>query len=167
MNNELVEKLKNCGTKKSEIEKQLGMPKNSLSGMLSGAKPIPKRWEEKLQDFLDGKIEESPATTTEILIAEKVVEKPSIGIKGVTLGSELIKSMPKTAFQLILAEFNNLVLEQPPIKEVKAQLEKIRVKADNPELNYRQKEAVIARVDNYLNGTYGTSFNENNAHKNH
>lgn len=52
MNKKLIEELINCGVKKTQIEKEIGMPKNSLSGMLSGSKGIPEKWVEPLTIFL-------------------------------------------------------------------------------------------------------------------
>lgn len=165
MENELVEKLKSCGVKKSEIEKQLGMPKNSLSGMLTGSKEIPKKWAEKLQQFLDGTFEVPTTVEAPLIVVEK--ETPLTNIKGVVLGSQLIKNQPKCVFQLLLIEFNKYAMNDVPIKDCKKEMLALKEKANHPELNYRQKEAIIERVNHYLNGTYGTPFNENNAHKNH
>lgn len=62
------------------------------------------------------------------------------------------------AFSWMLLSFNNLIEDNPPIQKVKAPLKKLIDDAKiNPELNYRQREAIIACCDNYLNGTYGNT----------
>lgn len=43
MHESLIKTLKECGVKKTQIETDLGMPKNSLSSMLSGIKEIPDK----------------------------------------------------------------------------------------------------------------------------
>jgi hypothetical protein len=48
----LSKKLKEHHWPKANIEKTLGMPKNSLSGMINGTRPTPKKWEEKLCKFV-------------------------------------------------------------------------------------------------------------------
>jgi len=53
MDPELSKNLTNCGIKKSVIESTLKLPKNSLSGMINGTRPTPKKTEEKLQKFID------------------------------------------------------------------------------------------------------------------
>lgn len=55
MKPELIEKIKNCGVKKSVIEDDLKMPKNSLSGMMNGSRPTPEKWEVKLEAYFSGK----------------------------------------------------------------------------------------------------------------
>ena len=52
MNESLIKTLNECGVKKSQIEKDLGMPLNSLSGMLTGKKPIPLKWQLKLTEYV-------------------------------------------------------------------------------------------------------------------
>lgn len=52
---ELISELKKiveAGTKKSELEDTIGLPKNSLSAVLSGAKDMPESWVPKIQEFL-------------------------------------------------------------------------------------------------------------------
>ena len=53
MDQELSKKLNECGVKKSEIEKILNMPKNSLSGMIHDTRPTPGKWAKKLQEFVE------------------------------------------------------------------------------------------------------------------
>ncbi len=72
----------------------------------------------------------------------------------------------KTAFQAFLSHFNELVKDNPSVASIKSELAQIREDAAiNPELNLRQKEAIIARVDNYINGTYGKKDQEFKAYK--
>ena len=111
---------------------------------------------------------EEPETEEKTVIQEIIVQKsepqpfvpnPVVVPKGVNfaMGSDLLKSSPKTTFQLMLAEFNDLVLEQPPVNQVKTQLLDILKRAEHPEFTFRQVEAIRERCINYLNGTYGVS----------
>ncbi len=69
-------------------------------------------------------------------------------------------------FPVFLKEFNSLVATTPTVASVKDKLLEIKEAAKiSPELNLRQKEAIIARVDNYINGTYGKKDQEFKAHK--
>lgn len=105
---------------------------------------------------------------TPLIIAESnPIENPLAKIKGVFLGSELTKTATKSVFQLLLIEFNKYAMNDVPAKDCKKELLALKEKSSHHNLNYRQKEAILERVDHYLNGTYGTSFNENNAYKNH
>jgi hypothetical protein len=171
-NQELIEAIKNCGVKKSQIEADLGMPKNSLSAMLSGVKPMPSKWVDALtgyankpSGFVESKKEIPEEVKKEI---ERAFEKsePAVFVpnpisvpKGVNfaLGSDLLKSTPKSTFQLMLAEFNGLVMEQPPVSQVKNQLLDLLKRAEHPEFTIRQVEAIRERCINYLDGTYGVS----------
>lgn len=53
MHEELIKSLNESGLKKSKIEFDLGMPLNSLSGMLSGSKEIPVKWIQPLTDYME------------------------------------------------------------------------------------------------------------------
>jgi hypothetical protein len=176
-NQELIEAIKNCGVKKSQIEADLGMPKNSLSAMLSGVKPMPSKWVDALTGYVNGSTmpKEVPEQkeTVELMGSYPISkEKPEIRPepavfvpnpisvpKGVNfaLGSDLLKSTPKSTFQLMLIEFNGLVMEQPPVSQVKNQLLHLLKSAEHPEFTIRQVEAIRERCINYLNGTYGVS----------
>jgi len=64
------------GTKKSELEESIGLPKNSLSAVLSGSKEMPGSWVEKVEKFLEGPI----AVTEEII--EKSTPKMAVAKTG-------------------------------------------------------------------------------------
>lgn len=56
MAKELIEKLNSIvesGTKKSDIERTLGLPANSLSAVLNGKKEMPAKWVEKIDAYLN------------------------------------------------------------------------------------------------------------------
>ena len=64
------------------------------------------------------------------------------------------------SFESLLAEFNKLVDKQPEIPTVKTKLEDIRKRAMFASLSGRQQEAIKARVDNYLSGSYGRNLSK-------
>lgn len=83
---------------------------------------------------------------------EKVV---LLKAKGIMLGAEYLADVPKTTFQKLLIEFNSLIDEQPPIKQVEGKLYELIEKSQHHDLNARQSEAIRARCINYLTGQYG------------
>lgn len=59
-------------------------------------------------------------------------------------------------FEFLLKEFNDLVTGMPPKEKIKKELLELKARTNkSDELNLRQKEAIIARIDNYLNDNYG------------
>ncbi len=54
-NKDLIEGILGLKIKKKVIEDALNMPENSLSGMLSGSRDIPLKWQLKLQEYLKPK----------------------------------------------------------------------------------------------------------------
>ena len=205
---ELIKGLTECGVKKKEIEEKLGMPKNSLSGMISGSKPIPEKWFVLLEGFLSGNVAEVGSEIkpkSEVLIndelelqkfasqvsinsALKQIEKEeettfqgfielvnpqpepvTFGIIPRTEEAVLIpEEMPnshikvpekvvfgKAAFKELLTEFNLLIDNQAPIKQVEGKLYELIEKSQHHDLNARQSEAIRSRCINYLTGQYG------------
>lgn len=75
--------------------------------------------------------------------------------KGIMLGADYLADTPKTTFQKLLIEFNSLIDEQPPIKQVEGKLYELIEKSQHPDLNARQSEAIRERCINYLTGQYG------------
>ena len=75
--------------------------------------------------------------------------------KGIMLGADYLADVPKTTFQKLLIEFNSLIDEQPPIKQVEGKLYELIEKSQHHDLNARQSEAIRARGINYLTGQYG------------
>jgi hypothetical protein len=66
------------------------------------------------------------------------------------------KTYAPDEFTILIRAFNALVESEPPVDKIKADLEDIKKQADSsPELNHRQKDAIIDRIDHYLAGTYG------------
>lgn len=47
-----LKKIVDAGTKKSELEESIGLPKNSLSAVLGGSKDMPESWVPKIKEFL-------------------------------------------------------------------------------------------------------------------
>lgn len=50
-----LKKLTDSGMKNKTLEEQIGLPKNSLSNVLSGKKEMPGKWVEKIQKYFAGK----------------------------------------------------------------------------------------------------------------
>lgn len=66
------------------------------------------------------------------------------------------ETFSKDEFTLLLRAFNSLINNYPPLESVKNELLEIKKQAEQSvELNARQKDGIIARIDNYFNGTYG------------
>jgi len=78
-----------------------------------------------------------------------------------------IENITPDAFTLLLRVFNKLVANMPPVEQIKAELLKLKQSAiDSTELNSRQTDAIVARVDNYISGVYGnTKTAENLGHE--
>jgi len=53
MTKKLITQITDLGFKKRRIETDLGMPLNSLSGMLNGKKDIPLKWSLKLSEYVE------------------------------------------------------------------------------------------------------------------
>lgn len=69
--------------------------------------------------------------------------------------SEVVKS----DFEIMLKAFNNMVADMPPVSKIKNDLLELRATAIiSHELNVRQRDAITARVDNYINGEYGNNL---------
>jgi recombination protein RecA len=47
-----LKKIVESGTKKSDLEESIGLPKNSLSAVLGGSKDMPESWVPKIKEFL-------------------------------------------------------------------------------------------------------------------
>ena len=78
MHTELIKKLSGLNLSKSKIETDLGMPKNSLSGMLLGSKGIPNKWVMPLTDYADNILEpinESVGLTKKICVVQPPPEE--------------------------------------------------------------------------------------------
>lgn len=54
-----LKKIVEQGTKKSELEESIGLPKNSLSAVLNGGKDMPDSWIPKIREFLSKPIAEA------------------------------------------------------------------------------------------------------------
>lgn len=87
-----------------------------------------------------------PAKETEKIVLPKA--------KGIMMGSDYLAALPKTTFPNLLIEFNSLVEDLPPIKQVEDKLYELILKSQDANLNARQSEAIRARCIYYLNGMY-------------
>lgn len=87
MKEEILKKLNLHEIKKSKVEKDLGMPQNSLSAMLSGKKEIPSKWVQPLTEYIEkldnpNKPQKEAQQEPEI---EKAVETAQIPIEACTM----------------------------------------------------------------------------------
>lgn len=70
----------------------------------------------------------------------------------------MTEQLVQNEFQILLAAFNKLIDDQPPVAKVKDELLEIKSAAlASVELNARQVSAVVERCDNYIKGEYGMS----------
>ncbi len=68
------------------------------------------------------------------------------------------------SFSILLKRFNKLVQSFPKVDDIKTDLESIKEDAIKAvDLTGRQREAVVARVNNYLDGTYASTSRFNTA----
>lgn len=64
-------------------------------------------------------------------------------------------------FTLMLKKFHKIIEGTPTASKVKTELDELQNRAENSgELNPRQKDAIIARCKNYMNGIYGNTKTE-------
>jgi recombination protein RecA len=71
--NQLVE----AGEKKTTLEESIGLPKNSLSAVLSGANKMPQSWIPKIEAFLTAPIAAPEPKTQMVIEPTGLKEKPS------------------------------------------------------------------------------------------
>ena len=76
MSQELIDSVISLGKKKKDIEKELGMPQNCLSGMLTGKKPIPLKWRLKLTEYVakNKSKEETPPVEMKLVDPQPIPE---------------------------------------------------------------------------------------------
>lgn len=70
---ELIKKLNSlveAGTKKSDLERLIDLPANSLSAVLNGKKEMPEKWVEKISAYLDSQIPETIKVATKMVVNE-------------------------------------------------------------------------------------------------
>jgi len=61
-------------------------------------------------------------------------------------------------FSTMLKGFQEIIKESPAVEKVKDNLLGLKTVASNDVvMNGRQREAIVARCDNYLNGRYGST----------
>jgi len=139
--NELATRINACGVKKSQIELDIKMPKNSLSGMLAGKKPMPEKWVKKLENYLQEKMVSWPG--------EKLSDLPKKEITEITFnGPQILPDWAKK-----IEEYCGIAGITP--KELIEQHSKKAIKPTNPDAKKPsddQKEAAkfVARgMSNY------------------
>src|SRR6266542_5177898 len=67
-----LKKIVEAGTKKSELEESIGLPKNSLSAVLGGSKDMPESWVPKIKEFLSKPLAEpSPVELPQMKVTAK------------------------------------------------------------------------------------------------
>ena len=146
---ELIKSLNDLGVKKSKIETDLGMPKNSLSGMLSGSKEISVKWFDALNEYVDRQNGVINIPLSKEPIAVEYVKEDVKPIKKETVDQNI------HPFDVLLRKFNKLIDNAPSVNSVKKELNEISELAkQNHILNFWQKDAILKRCDNYINGSY-------------
>lgn len=61
-------------------------------------------------------------------------------------------------WQALLKMFHDIIQSDPPVQKVAEELKSLKDMAiKSHELTARQIDAIIARCDNYMNGTYGNT----------
>jgi hypothetical protein len=60
MKEELIKLMASQTIKNVEVERELDLPKNSLSNILSGKKPMPEKWATKIQNYISTKTPKAP-----------------------------------------------------------------------------------------------------------
>jgi recombination protein RecA len=65
------------GTTKATLEESIGLPKNSLSAVLSGTNKMPQSWVPKIEAFLAAPIAEAAPATKLVVDDEGMKERPS------------------------------------------------------------------------------------------
>lgn len=180
MKEEILKKLNLHEIKKSKVENDLGMPKNSLSAMLSGKKEIPSKWVRSLAQYIEKldnpnkapkeaknepeieKEVESTQNSVEVLKTfvnenyNSVLVEPEI-IDKVVPESKMLVGDSNSKFDQLLKQFNYLVdLTENP-KDIKLKLEQIKESTKNLNLTPRQIDAIVDRCNHYKNNTYNQS----------
>lgn len=119
--------------------------KNHLTGAISAKADLTPDVREKIIAAFEAPVE--------LPKPEKIVLPKA---KGIMLGADYLADVPKTTFQKLLIQFNLLVEEQPPVKDIEVVLYDLIEKSSHPDLTPRQSEAIRERCINYLTGQYGT-----------
>lgn len=185
MKEEILKALEFYEIKKSKVESDLGMPKNSLSAMLAGKKEIPKKWVEALRKYVDDlnnpqkdletlkEAKQEPETEKAVestqnqevppktLVSDKY-SNPIGELDGYQkLDFEELKKQPiveaNQTFDQLLKQFNNLVELTEKPKDIKLKLEQIKESAKNSNLTPRQTDAIVDRANHFLNNNYNQS----------
>lgn len=157
-------KLISCGIKKSKIESDLGMPLNSLSGMLSGIKPTPKKWEYALIEYLhrlegikDDVIPEKKPIPDNVEKKEVYsIQKEEIPPETPKNTKRILNGESNQNFDVLLREFNKLVSSEESRESLFVKFAEIRQAALSSKLSPRQVGAICDRIDNYIKRQYDT-----------
>lgn len=75
---------------------------------------------------------------------------------------EITDEMINAKWRSMLKVFKTLITEWPKPEKIKKELEDLKTAAINSILTPRQTQGIIARCDNYINGTYGNTKTEAN-----
>lgn len=150
----MISNLKNVGFTISKIEKELNFSNGVIGKAISGKIKLNDEKFDLLKKFHESLINSCDKDDFNNT-AEKSKEKQIT-----VVSEEKTKAPQQSYFSKLLLEFNNLVANQPSVKLIKSELDAIFQKSANSELNYRQTDAIRARVVNYINGDYGNSRNQ-------
>lgn len=151
----MISNLKNVGFTISKIEKELNFSNGVIGKAISGKIKLNDEKFDLLKLFYEKHTDvnfELAKPENNNIPSEPKVKTPN--------SEEKTKAPQQSYFSKLLLEFNNLVADQPSVKSIKSELDAIFQKSANSELNYRQTDAIRARVINYMNGDYGNSRNQ-------
>ena len=162
---EIIEKLKNLSAteKNKKIEDDLGLPKNSLSAILKGTKVLSDKYINVCIEYLEPKIAEK--VVEELPLVPNLEEKPKevvipapekIEVKKEEFKPEKVIELngkSEINFSNLLNKFQRIINSE---SDKKTALSLLKEEVKNPELklNGRQRESIIGRCDNFINGKY-------------
>jgi len=148
----MVAALKASKISVSKIESELGFSNGLIGKAVKGELELSEQKFELLVVFFKEKIvvNEQKQTETTSVINE---------LKGIVGNETIVKKKNEEEgihpFDVLLRKFNKLIDNAPSVNSVKKELNEISELAkQNHILNFWQKDAILKRCDNYINGSY-------------
>jgi hypothetical protein len=82
---ELTDYIEASNLKNSQVEKEIGLPKNSLSNFLSFKKQLPEKWVNPISEYM-----KVPDEKSKVEISSKKEDEPKPFSEGGTMGDQMI-----------------------------------------------------------------------------